>query len=248
MPIHPHLTTYTQPRVDVKKGNRRPTGRLAIILSAGCLGLLPPASAKDMTSRGVTIEPAQGTIARPGSLVMVKVRLDPSLKASRVSLLVGTWEGLYSIVDEAPPFDLGLPIERTWSGPIRVICSVLGKRDKLVGSGELVINVVPSEAPIAIAVTDPVSMVATSAPSDAQHHINVQGTYADGAVRDIGRRELGTSFESSDPKVVAVDGEGFLTARTPGRAVVTVRNGSLSKVVPVSVLGTTAQSAGHRLK
>jgi hypothetical protein len=210
-------------------------GRGAIVVCAACLGALLPANAKEMT-RGVTIEsPAQGTIARPGSLVRVKLRLDPSLKASRVSLLVGTWDELVSIVDEAPPFDLVLPIDRKWSGPIRVYCSVLSKRDKLIGSSELVINVAPSDAPVSIAVTDPVHMVAHSGPKNHQEHINVRGTYADGVVRDVGRQELGTSFESSDPSVVTVDREGFLAAGVPGHAVVTVRNGELSKLVPIDV-------------
>jgi hypothetical protein len=210
--------------------------RLAIALCAGCLGAVLPAQAKDLTSKGVTIEaPAQGTIARPGSTVTIKVRLDPSLKASQVSLLVGTWDELVSIADDAPPYDLPLQIDPRWSGPLRVMFSVLGKREKLIGSGELVINVVPSDLPVAIAVTDPVQMVASSSSNKPKEHINVRGTYANGIVRDVARLDLGTSFHSSDPQVVAVDGEGYLTARAPGRAVVTVKNGDLSKEVPVDV-------------
>lgn len=210
--------------------------RLAIALCAGCLGAVLPAQAKDMTTRGVTIEsPAKGSITRPGSSVTVTVHLDPSLKASRVSLLLGTWNELVSFVDDAPPYVFVLPIDRRWSGPLSVICSVLSKRDKLIGSGELVINVVPADLPVSIAVTDPVQMVASSATNKPREHINVRGTYADGTVRDVARQDLGTTFHSSDPRVVAVDGEGFLTAGVPGQAVVTVKNGALSKVVPVDV-------------
>jgi hypothetical protein len=220
----------------------------AVALCAACLGALPSrADAKEMTTKGVTIEsPAQGTVARPGSWVRVKVSLAPALKAERVSLLIGTWEELISYVDEVPPYEFVLPIDRKWSGPLRVMCSVQSKRGKLIGSGELVVNVVPSDLPVSIAATDPVRMVATSAPSKTstkkrrvaappQQHINVRGTYADGTVRDVGRPDLGTSFHSSDPRVVAVDGEGFLTAVAPGQAVVTVKNGNLSQQVPVEV-------------
>lgn len=210
--------------------------RLAAILCMVWLGALLPAQAREMTSRGVTIEsPAQGAIARPGSWITVKVRLDPSLKARSVSLLVGTWEELISIVDEEPPFELALPIDRKWSGPLRIMCSVLSKREKLIGSGELVINVVPSELPVSIAATDPVYMVASAATDSPRQHINVRGTYADGTVRDVARQDLGTSFHSSDPSVVAVDEEGYLTAGVPGSAVVTVKNGHLSERVPVHV-------------
>lgn len=225
--------------------------RAFVVVSAlgfACLGaaLLPmdAAHAKQKASKpkaaspkdAVIIEsPAQGTIARPGSTVRVKVRLAPSLKASRVSLLMGTWEELISYVDEVPPYEFVLPIDAKWSGPLRVMCSVLSKRGNLIGSGELLVNVVPSDPPVSIAVTDPVHMVAGKGPSHPQVHINVRGTYADGTVRDVGRSDLGTSFHSSDPRIVAVDGDGFLKAGTPGSAVVTVKNGELSEQVPVHV-------------
>lgn len=212
------------------------SARLAFVLCASLLSPLLSAKGKETTTRGITIEsPAQGTIARPGSWVRVKLRLDPGLEASRASLLVGTWNELVSIVDEAPPFDLVLPIDQRWSGPIKVMYTVLAKGNRLVGSGELLINVLPSDTPVSIQVTDPVRMIAGSRAGKPQEHINVRGTYADGTVRDVGRQDLGTSFHSSDPRVVAVDGEGFLTAGAPGRAVVTVKNGALSKVVPVDV-------------
>ena len=118
---------------------------------------------------------------------------------------------------------------------MRLMWSVQSARGRLVGSGELLVNVVPLELPVSIAVTDPVRMVAGSGPNHPQQHINVRGTYADGTVRDVGRLDLGTSFHSSDPRVVAVNGEGFLTAGVPGSAVVTVKNGELSQRVPVQV-------------
>ena len=184
----------------------------------------------------LTVEsPAQGVIARPGSRVRVKMHLDPSVTASRVSLLIGTWEELISYVDEMPPYEFVLPVEQTWSGPLRVMYSAQSARGKVLASGELLVNVVPSEPPVSIAVTDPVRMVAAPAGNQPAPHINVRGTYADGTVRDIGRADLGTTFQSSEPRVVAVDGEGFLTAGVSGRAVVTVRNGELSQRVPVEV-------------
>lgn len=216
--------------------------RLTLVLWAGCLGAVLPAEAADTSTRGVTIEStAQGSIARPGSWVTVSVRLDDSINAGRVSLLIGSWNELISMVDDAPPYEFVLPIDQKWSGPVKVMCSVLSKREKLIGSGKLVINVVPSDLPASIAVTDPVRMVASSAANKLREHINVRGTYADGTVRDVARRELGTSFHSSDPRVVTVDDEGFLTAGVPGRAVVTVKNGLLSKTVPVDVRPNSRQ-------
>jgi hypothetical protein len=221
-----------------------------LALAASCLGTAAVAAEtrkKQKSVRTVTIEtPAQGSIVRPGSYVTVKVRLDPALKAQQVSLLAGTWEELISVVDDTPPFELVLPIERKWSGPIRIMCSVLSKGDKLIGTGELLVHVVPTDLPVSIAATDPVRMVSRSGPNPRREQINVRGTYADGTVRDVGRPELGTSFHSSDPRVVAVDGEGFLTAGAPGRAVVTVQNGALSEQVPVEVQAPPARRTKAR--
>ena len=187
--------------------------------------------------------PAQGTVVRPGSRVLVKIRPDPALKVSRVSLLMGTWEELISFVDEVPPYDFVIPVDPKWSGPMRIVCSVLSKRDKLLSSGELTINVVPLDLPVSIAATDPVHLVAGRGRSHPPQHINVRGTYADGSVRDVGRSDLGTTFQSSDPRVVAVDGEGFLTPGVAGSAVVTVKNGRLSEQVPVQVRETAGPGA-----
>lgn len=184
----------------------------------------------------LTVEyPAQGQIARPGSWVKIRMHLDPAVTASSVSLLIATWEELISYVDELPPYEFVLPIDSKWSGPLRVMYSAQSTRGKLLGSGELLVNVVPSEQPVSIAVTDPVRMVAGAALNQPRPHINVRGTYADGTVRDVGRADLGTTFQSSDPRVVSVDGEGFLTAGVAGSAVVTVQNGALSARVPVNV-------------
>lgn len=187
--------------------------------------------------------PAQGTIVRPGSRVLVKIRPDPALKVARVSLLMSTGQELISFVDEVAPYDFPIPVDPQWSGPMRIVCSVLSRRDKLLSSGELMINVVPQDLPVSIAATDPVQLVAGRGRSHPPQHINVRGTYADGSVRDVGRSELGTTFQSSDPRVVAVDGQGFLTPGVAGSAVVTVKNGHLSEQVPVQVRETAARGA-----
>lgn len=234
----------------------RRCARLATLLYAVCLlalALAPVAAqaktkakskakAREADVQEITIEsPVQGTIARPGSSLTVRVGLDPAMQASQVSVLIGTWNELISYIDDAPPYVFAVPIDQRWSGPVRLMFSAQSARGNVIGSGELLVNVVPSDLPVAIAVTDPVRMVARRSASAPKEQINVRGTYADGTVRDVGRAELGTSFYSSDPRVVAVDGQGFLTAGVPGRAIVTVKNGELSAQVPVSVQGTRDQ-------
>lgn len=235
--------------------------RLALALWVACIVAMAPGGAQAQSKTksksksktaalpALTIESSlQGSIARPGSSVTVRVRLDPSVKASKVSLLIGTWNELISYVDDTPPYVFPVQVERDWSGPMTFMVSAQSARGTSIGSGELRVNVVPSELPVAIAVTDPVRMVARRRSKGPQEQINVRGTYADGIVRDVGRAELGTSFHSSDERVVAVNSEGFLSAGTPGNAVVTVKNGALSAQVPVTIEAARGSSPASSMR
>jgi hypothetical protein len=78
-----------------------------------------------------------------------------------------------------------------------------------------------------------------SSPEDKQRiesdEISVAGIYSDGVKRLITPSAMGTTYISSDGKIVTVDAEGRLTAKGLGRAKITVRNGKFSAEVKVVV-------------
>ena len=56
----------------------------------------------------------------------------------------------------------------------------------------------------------------------------VTGHYSGGFTRDLSPATSGTRYESSDPGLVMVNPNGWLRARAPGTAEITVRNGAFS--------------------
>lgn len=63
----------------------------------------------------------------------------------------------------------------------------------------------------------------------------VRGIYSDGVKRTLTSSATGTSYTSSDEKVVTVNSDGKMTAQGIGTAKIIVRNGSLSAEVKVIV-------------
>lgn len=65
--------------------------------------------------------------------------------------------------------------------------------------------------------------------------VSVAGIYSDGISRLITPSAMGTTYVSSDEKVVTVDSEGKLAAKALGRSKIAVRNGKYSAAVRVVV-------------
>jgi len=65
--------------------------------------------------------------------------------------------------------------------------------------------------------------------------LGVAGVYSDGISRQIASSSMGTTYTSSDEKVVTVSPEGKVTAQGLGNATITVRNGKFSATVKVVV-------------
>lgn len=52
----------------------------------------------------------------------------------------------------------------------------------------------------------------------------IRGIYSDGIERRIESSALGTTYQTSDPKIAKVNPEGLVTAVGPGKAVITIKN------------------------
>jgi hypothetical protein len=73
----------------------------------------------------------------------------------------------------------------------------------------------------------------------------VQGTLADGTVRDYTPRVKGTSYQSSNPNLGTVTDDGLYTAQANGTVVVTARNeGAIATIYLTNALGNDADGDG----
>jgi hypothetical protein len=68
-----------------------------------------------------------------------------------------------------------------------------------------------------------------------ERQITVAGIYSDGFNRQITSSSMGTTYTSSDEKIVKVDSEGKVTPQALGTANITIRNGKYSATVKVIV-------------
>lgn len=78
-----------------------------------------------------------------------------------------------------------------------------------------------------------------SSPADMQRiesrQLRVEGLYSDGVERDLTASTTGTTYTTSNDKIVTVDSEGKMTAKGIGTAKITVKNGKYSAEVTVVV-------------
>ena len=65
--------------------------------------------------------------------------------------------------------------------------------------------------------------------------IKVTGLYSDGAKRSLTSSVTGTTYKSSNEKIVTVSPEGKVTAQQIGKAKITVRNDKLAVVIDIIV-------------
>ena len=105
----------------------------------------------------------------------------------------------------------------------------------LVQNGSTVVgDLVPADAnpvPVAIAIIVPYANPnLTSVGQTIQ--VNVRATLADGTFKDVTNSGLGTTYNTSNPKIATVSKDGSVTAISHGQAVITAKNeGAVSTVV-----------------
>ena len=81
----------------------------------------------------------------------------------------------------------------------------------------------------------PAGSSATDIETYEKSELSVHGQYSDGVNRILTSSASGTTYASSDEKVVTVDKEGKVVAQGIGKAKITVRNGNFSANVDVLV-------------
>jgi hypothetical protein len=172
------------------------------------------------------VSPAPGTTVTPGQEVTLRVALDGES------------------VTEVGVLSDGVAVPATVSGgtfeaPVRVPREAVGG-DVLVGYAVLAgggsvfarVNVVADPGPLRslfVSAMDRLTFAGQVVPVD------VKGLFADGVVRDLRAPDLGTTYTSSAPGVVAADPTGLVQARSNGTATVQVSSRGRTASVRVQV-------------
>lgn len=150
-----------------------------------------------------------------------------------------------------------MAIPSTFAGPLTITPIALDAQQNEIQGAPITVNIKPSTAPAQVAFAQPYYYID---PSVASEQINLVGTYTGGTQLDLTSSVTGTTYSSSNPAVITVSPDGFVTVLGPGLAVITGTNGS-AKAFAVFVVDNSAtplppqnltsdftiQSSGYRL-
>lgn len=150
--------------------------------------------------------------------------------------------------DTTPPFGGALKVPKEAIGPTRLLAVAEVSRGRLgtrTVFDEVIVNVEPDAALEAIDFeTDKPLQLGHAGQSSAFGHVDsmgkifelpVVGEYADGVTRPVSAPSSGTSYQSSDPKVIKVLADGMLQIVGNGRTTLTVTNHGKQATLDVHV-------------
>ena len=155
---------------------------------------------------------------------------------------------LIGLSNHDPAFGGPLPVPKDGIGPMRLLAVAEISRGRLGTRSvfdEIVVHIEPESALTVIDFeTDKPLRLGRTGQSSAFGHVDsmgkvfelpVVGDFADGITRKISAPSTGTSYQSSNPKVIAILPGGMLQIAGNGKAVVTVTNRGKQASLDVSV-------------
>jgi hypothetical protein len=176
-------------------------------------------------------EPTKGSIARPGSVMKIKLRVPPDLQVAKVTYSLLEQDGaledkveqLPSVISNAAPFEAELAIPQEAIGAYRLlaVADIKERRGFYVLFDETTFQVKPESALTVLRSESPVRFTKTIG---EVHVLSVRGVYADGVVRDLTSGATGTRYRSSDGAIVRVSADGRAQAVKEGRAEIFAAN------------------------
>ncbi|MCL5024393.1 MAG: Ig-like domain-containing protein [Nitrospirae bacterium] len=207
------------------------------------LGIILAYSCDSSPVSGFTItEPKPGTIYHPGDRVTLRVVTDPNEQPVAVYLYATNMQ--YSDLYSAPPYELTFTIPADFTGKDILVASERFSDDKIIETQVEITVILPTNITLQGINASPTfillqKMPSGSDPNDVRAYetdsLAVSGTYSDGVKREITASASGTTYTSSNEKVVTVSPDGKVTAQGLGNATITVRNGKYSATVKIVV-------------
>ncbi len=173
------------------------------------------------------VQPAAGTVVKPGEMVTVRAALDPGELATEAGVLS---DGALTPVPIAGGF---------FEAPVRIPIAGVGEEilvayAVLSGGGAVMarLSVTIDPGPLrGLVISVPPMFVAAGQTAPTQ----VRGVFMDGVARDLSAADLGTTYESSDPSVLGVSPGGVVQARTSGKATLTVKSRGETETAEITV-------------
>jgi len=186
------------------------------------------------------ISPTEGQVVYQGDRLMVVVKPE----------IGEVWEGVdlemfpmpYNAITKEYKQEIGIPTTKT--GVISFSITAYNTSGEAVKFNRslfvkmppyVVLQSIRANKTIMILFKAPVDMNIEDKKKVEERQITVSGAYSDGFNRQITSSTMGTTYSSSDGKIVKIDSEGKVTPQEIGKATITARNGKFSANVTVFV-------------
>ncbi|MGO9058456.1 MAG: hypothetical protein ACLQU2_13890 [Candidatus Binataceae bacterium] len=190
------------------------------------------ASAATGDSRVQITTPTNGQVFAPGDTVSVTVSITPPLTANDVALLVPLLGRVAGTNYKGTTFSASFTIPDTVAGPFDLTPVITDTSNNPINGLTTTIAVRPSTPPLSLTLSQ-VNYTLTKV--GATERVDVIGNYPGAVQRDLTSSAAGTTFKSSNIKVITVDTEGNVLATGFGTAVVTVTNGGVQAFATFTV-------------
>jgi hypothetical protein len=173
------------------------------------------------------VSPAAGATVQPGALVTVRIVTSPGESVAEVGVF--TDGEPVPAVASGGAYEAQVRIPREAVGPELLVAYAL-----LQGGGASLARVEVNVDP------GPIRGLLLTAPSLLTYpgqtaDVEVRGTFEDGIVRDLSAADLGTTYSSTHPDVLAVSATGVIQARTSGVAELRVTSRGRTATAEVTV-------------
>jgi len=189
------------------------------------------------------VEPKNGSTFHPGDTITLRAMAAPDEKPALVFLRAIKMTTQSRLMSEMP-YGLTFTIPTTFTGK-DTLAATAKFADGTIIEKEVQIQVVlPSNVVLTGISASPTYILFQKMPPGSDpikvsayetESVAVGGIYSDGVKREITAATSGTTYNSSDEKVVTVSPEGDIAAQGLGTATITVRNGKYSATVKVVV-------------
>ncbi len=192
---------------------------------------------------GLTItEPKPMTVYYPSDTVVVKVEAGQGENINALFIAVqklGKGTGFFT-----PPYTYEFVIDKDFIGNDTIVAIAKLTNNTSIEVKVEITVVLPSDVVLKGIDVDPKVIFLYKLPPGTDSNkmrifetksFGVGGTYSDGIEREITSSANGTTYTSSDEKIVTVASEGKVKAQGIGRTKITVRNGKYSAEVKVIV-------------
>lgn len=137
-------------------------------------------------------------------------------------------------IDKAPPFEHTITVPLDALGPMGIGVLALDKTTgRLLNADVTVLVSLPPNVNLQRMDADPDQIILFGV--DESTKIHIYGIYSDGVKRRLESSLVGTTYQTSDPRIAAVDTEGLVTAVSSGKAVITVKNGNKQLQIQINV-------------